>query len=210
MGETYSLVITVDRFGEKSTELMSGPLHEIDKFTTTCDSTGDLRENFPDEIDLFRNKYGNYMRELEEKNNKRETGDITILNSSKERRVRVLYKKHLFVFKAVIFDNTFLAYLKLHDPELYNKVMDIKKGVNHILSDIDLNENTSIIIRGVYKMYKDRYAKEYNKPTPDALYKCLDIPQPPDPREDPEYEESEENEPMFILHISTSKKRSIS
>lgn len=211
MVETYSLVITVDRFGSRSTELMNGPLHEIDKFTTTCEGTGDIRENFPDEIESFRSEYDDYMRELTEKNNKRENGDITILDSSKERRMRVLYKKHLFVFKAVILDNDFLAYLNLSDSELYNKVISIKSSVNHILSDIDLNEDSSIIIRRVYKKYKDGYAKEYKKPSPDVLYSRLDIPQPPDPREeDPEYEDTEESGPRLILQIKTPIERSIS
>ena len=52
-----------------------------------------------------------------------------------------------------------------------------------------LNDATSKIIRTVYKIYKDDYAKKYNKASPDKLYQHLDIPEPPDPREEPEYEE---------------------
>lgn len=202
MSELFSLVITVDRYGEKSKVLMTGPLHEIDKFTTKCESTGEIRENFPDEIEDFYNNYGTYMQELTAKNNKKERGDITILNSNKEKRIRVLYKKHIFVFKKVILDNDFIQFLITHHPELYKYIIWIKRKIKHILSDVELNEESSIIIRNIYKIYKDEYAKKYGRPSPDMLYSRLDIPEPPDPsEEDPEYEKSEEQGPRLRLVI---------
>lgn len=194
MSELYSLVITVDRYGEKSKVLMTGSLHEIDKFTTTCENTGDLRENFHDEIKQFNEQYGKYMQELTKKNNKKERGDITILSFDRKKRIRVLYKKHLFVFKHVMLDKDFTNYLIENYPELCSTIVLIKKRINHILSEIVLNEGTSIVIRIIYKIYKEEYAKQYHKPTPDKLYQLIDIPEPPDSREeDPEYEELKED-----------------
>lgn len=202
MSELFSLVITVDRYGEKSKVLMKGPLHEIDKFTTTCESTGEVRENFSDEIEEFYNSYGEYMQQLTVKNNKKERGDITILNSKKEKRIRILYKKHLFVFKKVILDNDFIQFVITHHPELYKYIILIKMKIKHILSGVELNEESSIIIRNIYKIYKEEYAKQYGKPSPDMLYSRLDIPEPPDPsEEDPEYEKSEEQGPRLRLVI---------
>ena len=199
MNELFSLVITVDRYGEKSKVLMTGSLHEIDKFTTTCENTGELRENFPDEIEQFNDKYGVYMQELSQKNHKKERGDIAIL--SQDKRIRVLYKKHLFVFKYIILNNEFVNYINTNYPELHTSIILIKRSVKHILSEMVLNDATSKIIRTVYKIYKDDYAKKYNKASPDKLYQHLDIPEPPDPREEPEYEESEDLGPRLKLVI---------
>jgi len=168
MYEYCELVICIDQQGKKRKLLETGPIERIDTITSEIESPLELRYYYGDKIDEFNDMYAPYMDGLTIKNRRKENGDIALFTTRNKEyaRIKILYKKHIEVFKEVIKDNEFKYYLR---TRYYPEYMEIKK---FYYQELKLTRENSILIRKIYDVYKE-YAKQEKKPSPAVLYKKI-------------------------------------
>ena len=101
----YYLTFAFDKECKNSIILMEGTLEEIDKFTSQFKSSVDVRKKFKKEIDQFYTEKSEYIKKVEEKTNRKETGDIAIYSivgkvheTAMNKRTKVLYKFYIDIF----------------------------------------------------------------------------------------------------------------
>jgi hypothetical protein len=169
MDKTFELVICVDKEGKKKVVLEKSTIDKIDTLTTSFENSDEIRCFFSDKVEDFEEKYKTYMNSLSLKNNRKEQGDITIIGTinKENRRIKVLYNKHIEVFEYIIRNESFQIYLKRHDfYEEYCNIQQLKNG------PVKFNESTSFLIRKILNIYK-QYAKDKNELPIDTIYKHL-------------------------------------
>ena len=165
MPDKYELVICIDKDATKYRTLEQGTLDLIDSFTTKFESSEEIRYLYQDTIEKFIEENYEHISYIKEKNKRKETGDIALIRTRNQerKRIRVLYKKHIEVFKRIIKNNEFEEYLKQYFTEYYKRIQQYK------YQEIIINEELSTLIRRVYEIYKN-YAKENDKSSPDTIY----------------------------------------
>lgn len=168
MYEYCELTICIDQQGKRKTILETGPIEKIDAITSEAESPIELRYYYSEKIEEFQEKYQTYMDDLTRKNKRIENGDIALFTTRNKEfaRIKILYKKHLKVFKEIIKDYDFQCYLRKY---YYREYAAIQRYCH---TDLKLTRETSILIRQVYNIYKI-YAKETKKSSPDVIYTKL-------------------------------------
>lgn len=161
----FELVICIDKEAKTSQTLRTGAISELDIFTTNFESSKEIRALYKKVIEKFLNINKNHIDNITKKTKKIETGDIAIIGTiNKERsRIKVLYKKHIEVFKTIILYNKFEQYLKKNYYEEYCGIQIYKH------KEIEFDERTSFFIRKVYNIYNNYY-KENNELSPTKIY----------------------------------------
>ncbi len=161
----FELVICIDKEAKTSQTLRTGVISELDIFTTNFESSKEIRALYKKVIEKFLNINKNHIDNITKKTKKIETGDIAIIGTiNKERsRIKVLYKKHIEVFKTIILYNKFEQYLKKNYYEEYCGIQIYKH------KEIEFDERTSFFIRKVYNIYNNYY-KENNELSPTKIY----------------------------------------
>lgn len=142
MDNNVSLIYALDEFNSLKVVLMRGTQEEIDKFTLQFENSKELRFVFKDVIENFRMLNINYI----ESKKRVESGDIVTVNSS-NKRIRVLYKRHLNVFNQIIDDDDFLEYLAKNYIKIYELLTINSKYMTY----------SNNLVRKVYGIYKDEY-----------------------------------------------------
>ena len=106
----YYLTFAFDKECKNSIILMEGTLEEIDKFTSQFKSSVDVRKKFKKEIDQFCTEKSEYIKKVEEKTNRKETGDIAIYSivgkvheTAMNKRTKVLYKFYIDIINVNVF-----------------------------------------------------------------------------------------------------------
>lgn len=168
MDKTFELIICIDKLGTKKIILEKNTIDEIDKMTTSFESSDEIRCYFSEKIEEFEEKYKEYMESLTEKNNRKEKGDITIIGTinKEKRRIKVLYNKHIEVFEYIIRNEEFQKYLRKNFYEEYCRLQQTKN------EKIIFNESISFLIRKIIKIY-NQYSKDNNKLPIDTIYKHM-------------------------------------
>lgn len=190
MYEYCELLICIDQQGKKHQVLEKGPIERIDNITSEMESSLELRSYYLDKISIFKEKFGTYMDTLSVKNKRKENGDIALFTTINKEysRIKVLYKKHIEVFKNVIRNYEFQCYLKNNYYSEYAVIQRYK------YAELTLTRESSILIRRIYDIYKE-YASKEKKPSPDVLYnKIKNIPKYPENNYQGIYDESK-NDP---------------
>ena len=161
----FELVICIDKEAKTSQTLRTGAISELDIFTTNFESSKEITALSKKVIEKFLNINKNHIDNITKKTKKIETGDIAIIGTiNKERsRIKVLYKKHIEVFKTIILYNKFEQYLKKNYYEEYCGIQIYKHN------EIEFDERTSFFIRKVYNIYNNYY-KENNELSPTKIY----------------------------------------
>lgn len=142
MDNIVRLIYALDENNSLMTVLMQGTQEEIDRFTLQFENSKELRIAFKNVIDGFRSLNVQYI----ESKKRVESGDIVTINGN-NKRIRVLYKRHLNVFYEVINDDNFLDYLARN----YTKIYDL------LTLDSKYIIFSNNLIRKVYGIYKDEY-----------------------------------------------------
>lgn len=145
MEKIYKLIYKDD----KKTQIISeGPIELIDKYTI----------KYLDQDDLLYDLITNPNNHLEI----RPESKVILLpiNSNLEKeKEKVLYKKHLIIFKNIMENNVFINYLdefELQEEQKLNKIID--EIIDHPDNLVQL-ENIYSIIRQILKIYKKVYKK---------------------------------------------------
>lgn len=162
----YKLVICLDRKGKKSILLKQGPIYEIDKITSSFNDTQELRTYYSEQEETFIKKYEKDIKYLEKKYNKKEIGDITIIDPEKVEttdvpREKIIYNEEIEMFEIAINDTEFEQFLKKTDYSKYCLIQTYNGQID---------ERVSWLIRKIPKIY-DEYATKYNKLHLKTLYK---------------------------------------
>lgn len=145
MEKNVLLIYTLDEKNKLKIILKEGTQEEIDKLTLSFENSKELRTIFQNEIEDLRNKNIEYIN-----NRKRnETGDIVTINSN-NKRIRVLYKRHIRVFNEIINDEQFLNYLSKNYMSIY-ELLD---------ENLKYTKYSNNLIRKVYAIYKDEYKEK--------------------------------------------------
>lgn len=165
MNRTFELMICIDKLGNKGIIIEKGTIDQIDIITTQFESPQEIRENFIDIINNFEEIYSEYMKKITAKTKRQETGDIALIEitNQEKTRIKVLYKKHIEIFKTIIYLKDFEMYLK---DNYYTEYCKMQK---YSYQEITINEETSFFIRKLYDIYK-KYARDNRKPSPDVIY----------------------------------------
>lgn len=170
MDKTFELVICIDEKGKRKVVLEKGTIDKIDNLTTSFENSDEIRSCFPNEMENFEEKYKIYMESLALKNNRKEQGDIALIGTiNKEpRRIKVLYKKDIIVFREYIIKfEPFQQLLKAKGYyEEYCEIQRLKYG------RIEFNEQISFLVRKILKLYT-QYAKENGYLSIDTIYKHI-------------------------------------
>ncbi len=163
--DNFELVICIDKEAKTSKSLRKGTIDELDMITTNFESSKEIRLLYKTAIEEFLSKNKDHINNIMKKTKKVETGDIAIIGTvNKERtRIKVLYKKHLEVFKTIILYNKFEQYLKNNYYEEYCGIQIYKH------KEIEFDERTSFFIRKIYNIYNNYY-KENNELSPTKIY----------------------------------------
>lgn len=185
----YKLVICIGPNSEVYETLHEGSLKDIDALTTGFEKSDDIRMLYRNKIEAFNKKNETQIKEIQIQTGK--TGDIVIINASenKKKKIKVLYRKHIKVFKKIILDKNFEKYLKENNYAEYCHIQQLKYKNIEFIEEYEpeiIEENDKLIItdnnnikyqdqigffiRKVYKLYKI-YEKEYNAKTVDMIYK---------------------------------------
>lgn len=166
MVNKVTLYFSIDRYAKNAFKIMTGTLETIDKFTIQFSSSKDIKKAYQSEIVEFMDKNKEHIEQIESRTGKKETGDITIIEIDQkgiEKRKRVLYKKHLVVFKSII-----------DEPVFYDCLSEIETikidelNVQPNLSEQHLDKYFEFI-REIYNKYKDNY-KKLGLPRPEKIY----------------------------------------
>ena len=133
----------------KKTQIISeGPIELIDKYTM----------KYLDQEDLFYDLITNPNNHLEIRNESKVI--LLPINSNLEKeKEKVLYKKHLIIFKNIMENNVFINYLdefELQEEQKLNKIID--EIIDHPDNLVQI-ENIYSIIRQILKIYKKVYKK---------------------------------------------------
>jgi len=145
MEKIYKLIYKDD----KKTQIISeGPIELIDKYTM----------KYLDQEDLLFDLITNPNNHLEIRNESKVI--LLPINSNLEKeKEKVLYKKHLIIFKNIMENNVFINYLdefELQEEQKLNKIID--EIIDHPDNLVQL-ENIYSIIRQILKIYKKVYKK---------------------------------------------------
>ena len=211
------LVIALDENCNIYKTLMKAESNELDKFTSKFEDTYDIRKHFEKQIEEFFNDNADTIKNMEEKNNRKETGDI-VVNEVNEygmpERKRVIYKKSIIVFKEIIKKRSFMQVMARYDHygkaknnfsifsgfENYIIMNDFtyKQGtflanVSKWKTRIKKSENYYNIIRVFLKKYNEKY-NELGLKSMDAIYKEYKINTELKNKEKQIYEEEVEDE----------------
>ena len=172
----YKLVICLDRKGNKSIILEQGPIYKIDTLTSPFNNAKELRAYYSEQIELFEKQYQKDINYLENKYNKKELGDITIIDPEKISvtdipRESIVYKENIEMFEIAIDDLQFVQFLKNADYSKYCAIQRYNKEIDEQHKNI-IDETISWLIRKMPKIY-DEYAIKYNKPPLKTIYKHM-------------------------------------
>ena len=107
MEKKVKLIYTLDEKNEISIPLYEGNQKEIDKITTRFQNSKELREIYKEKINLLRTKAKTYIEKQQAKTKRKETGDIVIIDET-NKRIRVLYQRHIRLFEDIITNTKFL------------------------------------------------------------------------------------------------------
>lgn len=162
----YKLVICLDRKGNKSIILEQGPIYEIDKKTSPFNNAKELRADYSEKIELFEKQYQKDITYLEKKYNKKELGDITIIDPEKVETVdvpreKIIYNEEIEMFELAITNDEFEQYLKKTDYSRYCLIQTYNGQID---------ERISWLIREIPKIYNE-YASRYNRLPLKTIYK---------------------------------------
>ena len=163
---TYKLVICLDKKGKKGILLKEGTIDKIDKITTSYNDSKELRNNYFEQEEAFRRLYKKDIERMQNKNKKRETGDITIIDPQKVDiidipREDIIYNGDVDKFELAIEDKGFMEFIRKAD---YSKYCALN-GYNY-----KITEKISWLIRELPKIY-DEYSKKHNTPSLKTIYK---------------------------------------
>ena len=162
----YKLVICLDRKGNKSIILEQGPIYKIDTLTSPFNNAKELRAYYSEQIELFEKQYQKDINYLENKYNKKELGDITIIDPEKVEtidvpREKIIYNEEIEMFELAINNIEFEQYLKKTDYSRYCLIQTYNGQID---------ERISWLIREIPKIYNE-YASRYNKLPLKTIYK---------------------------------------
>lgn len=168
--KTFELVICIDEKGKRKVVLEKGTIDKIDNLTTLYENSEEIRNDFPEEIETFKEKYGTYMEGLTNKNNKEERGDITLIGTinKESKRIKILYKKDIIVFREYIIKFEPFQQL-LRAKGYYEEYCEIQRLKQ---SRIEFNEQISFLVRKILKLYT-QFAKENGYLSIDTIYKHI-------------------------------------
>lgn len=211
------LVIALDENCNIYKTLMKAESNELDKFTSKFEDTYDIRKHFEKQIQEFFNDNADTIKKMEEKNNRKETGDIVVNevneNGMPERK-RVIYKKSIIVFKEIIKKRSFMQKMAVYDKlrktqnkfsifsefEKYIIMNEYTYGQSSFLTNVSKwktrikkSENYYDIIRVFLKKYNQKY-NELGLKSMDAIYKEYKINTELKNKEKQIYEEEVEDE----------------
>lgn len=172
----YRLVICLDKKGEKSTLLAQGTINEIDSITMSFNNSQELRSCYCEKEEEFEKKYKEGIEYLKTKYNRKETGDVTIIDPEKISvtdipRESIVYKENIEMFEIAIDDLQFVQFLKNADYSKYCAIQRYNKEIDEQHKNI-IDETISWLIRKMPKIY-DEYAIKYNKPPLKTIYKHM-------------------------------------
>ena len=148
--------------------LMSGTDKELSEFTKSKKDSLGIRNCFKDKIKKFINKYN-------------DSGDIVIIDDEYDnKRIKVLYKKDMIIFKNVILNQKFvISTFKSWLYKIYTEadIINIKsfKGTSYqhyikkSFKNKKNNSNYYDIVRKVLTLY-DEYSKENNVLSKQDIY----------------------------------------
>lgn len=162
----YKLVICLDRKGNKSIILEQGPIYKIDTLTSPFNNAKELRAYYSEQIELFEKQYQKDINYLENKYNKKELGDITIIDPEKVEttdvpREKIIYNEEIEMFELAINNIEFEQFLKKTDYSRYCLIQTYNGQIY---------ERISWLIRAIPKIYNE-YASRYNKLPLKTIYK---------------------------------------
>ena len=164
----YKLVICIDKEGERGVLLEEGTISDIDAITIMFENVQGLRAHYDEKVELFKHKYKNNIDFFENKYNKKETGDITIIDPEKVGKISIpregiIYRKDIEMFELVIKDDEFLKFLDKAAPSKYLKIIEYKETKR-------ITDEISWIIRDFPEIYTE-YATRYNKTPLKTIYR---------------------------------------
>lgn len=159
MGKKYILCFCIDKEANTSFEIMSGTLEEITSYTIEFSDSSEIKRLYSEKIEKFMKEHEAYIKEIEKKTHKKETGDITIIeqDQSGRRRRRVLYKKHLIVVEEIIREKYPILGIEKSGIKLETK-QNSKYSSEYLKT-----------IRRIYRSYKEQY-KSQDLPSPNEIY----------------------------------------
>jgi len=221
------LVIALDENCNIYKTLMKAESNDLDKFTSKFEDTYDIRKHFEKQIQEFFNDNADTIKKMEEKNNRKETGDIVINEVNEDgmpERKSVIYKKNIIVFKEIIKKRSFMQAMARYDnlrktrnkfsifSEFENYVImnECTYGQSSFLTNISKwktklkkSENYYDVIRIFLRKYKEKY-KDLGLKSVDAIYKEYKINTELKNKEKQNYEEEvEENiiEDDYLIYM---------
>ncbi len=170
----YNLVICLDKKGKKSILLSQGTIDEIDNLTMSFNNSQELRSYFSEQEELFEEKYKKDIEYIKTKYNKKESGDITIIdpekiNNTEIPRESIVYNKNVEIFEIAIDDQSFVQFLKKADYSKYCAIQRYNNAIGDRYKKIT-DERISWLIREVPKIYEE-YSTKYNKLPLKTIYK---------------------------------------
>lgn len=164
----YYLTFAFDKECKNSIILMEGTLEEIDKFTSQFKSSVDVRKKFKKEIDQFCTEKSEYIKKVEEKTNRKETGDIAIYSivgkvheTAMNKRTKVLYKFYIDIFNELIKNKELMS---MFSKKCYNEEHCDKYGQLHTivsLTDSKIFRLTQSQMK-ILAFYKNYSENDYN------------------------------------------------
>lgn len=161
----HYLVFAFDKECNISTVLVENDLELLDKFTTKFNNSNDIRNKYSKEIKLFCEQKKEYINKSENKNDRKETGDIVLLkitegnNRNKQnKRVRVLYSYHIDLFNYLIQNKDLIQTLSKQS------YFEFKRGLKQTESLIwQLSEYQNRVFSFYNNISDSVYTKELNK-----------------------------------------------
>lgn len=168
MDNNFELVICIDKEAKTKEILITGPIQQIDKYTIKFEEGNQIKKRYQTKVQKFYQDNKQHIQTITKKTGRAETGDIALIGTlNKEiKRIKVLYRKHIKVFETVILYKDFEQYLK---NNYYKEYCEIQIYKHKEIELLELTEETSLIIRRIYDIYK-LYSKEFNQPSPTKIY----------------------------------------
>ena len=145
MEQKVKLIYTLDEKNSIKTTLKEGTPEEIDSLTLQFENSKELRIAFKEQIEYLRKSNEEYINNAK----RTETGDIVIINQN-NKRIRVLYKRHIRVFNEIIENDKFLEYLAQNYINIYELLDENAKYAIY----------SNSLIRKIYGIYKDEYKEK--------------------------------------------------
>ena len=163
------LVIAEDYECRKYEILMGGTDKEISEFTIKKEDSLEIRKEFKNQVLKFNNKYN-------------DNGDIVIIDDELEnKRIKVLYKKDIAVFKNIILNQKFIiSTFKSKLCKIYTEAdfVDIRtfkgtsyeKYIKQSFKNKKTLPNYYDIVRKIISLYKEYIKDKIYLDTPNEIY----------------------------------------